>query len=66
MRIHLTHCSAKKDDSLHNSTKIVTPDKLYMATPTQRFMSRCKEQRVKWAIFSATVGSNFASFNSVS
>jgi hypothetical protein len=56
MRIYLTHCSAKKDDSLHNSTKIVTPDKLYMATPTQRFMSLCKEQRVKWAIFSDKYG----------
>jgi hypothetical protein len=56
MRIYLTHCSAKKDDSLQNSAKIVTPDKLYMATPTQRFMSRCKEQSVNWAIFSDKYG----------
>ena len=27
-----------------------------MATPTQRFMSLCKEQRVKWAIFSDKYG----------
>ena len=56
MRIYLTHCSAKKDNSLRNSTKKMAPDKLYMATPTQRFMSQCKEQCVKWAIFSEKYG----------
>ena len=52
MRIYITHCSAKKNDLLKNSDKKVTPDKLYTATPTRRFMNRCKEKQVKWAIFS--------------
>ena len=51
-RIYVTHCSAKKDDSLKNTGKKVTPDKLYTATPTQRFMNKCKEKRTNWAIFS--------------
>lgn len=56
MRIYLTHCSAKKDDSLINTGKKVTPDKLYTANPTQRFMSRCKGKNVNWAIFSDLYG----------
>ncbi len=56
MRIYITHCSAKKDNSLKNSGKKATPDKLYTATPTQRFMSRCKEKKVNWAIFSDLYG----------
>jgi hypothetical protein len=55
-KIYFTHCSAKKDLSLKLSNKSVTPDKLYTATPTQRFMNRCKEKKVKWAIFSDKVG----------
>jgi hypothetical protein len=50
--IYLTHCSAKKDDSLQGSGRKVTPDKLYTATPTQRFIQKCKEEEVNWAIFS--------------
>jgi len=56
MRIYLTHCSAKKDNSLKHTGKKVTPDKLYTATPTQRFMNKCKEKEVKWAIFSDLYG----------
>jgi hypothetical protein len=52
MRIYVTHCSAKKDDSLKGTGKRVTPDKLYTSTPIRRFMEKCKEKRVKWAIFS--------------
>lgn len=52
MRIYITHCSAKKDNSLKNTCEKVTPDKLYTATITQRFMSKCKEKMVNWAIFS--------------
>lgn len=52
MRIYITHCSAKKDDSLEHTSKKVTPDELYTARPTQGFMNRCKEREVKWAIFS--------------
>lgn len=56
MKIYLTHCSAKKDDSLKNTGREVTPDKLYIATPTQRFMRKCSEKKVNWAIFSDLYG----------
>ena len=56
MKIYITHCSAKKDPSLKYSSKKVTPDRLYTATPTQRFMKKCKEKRVRWAILSDKYG----------
>ena len=56
VRIYITHCSAKKDDSLKNTDKKVTPDKLYAATPTKRFMKKCMEKKVSWAIFSDLYG----------
>lgn len=56
MRIYITHCSAKKDNSLKNNGKKVTTDKLYTATLTQRFISKCKEKKVNWAIFSDLYG----------
>lgn len=53
MRIlYFTHCCAKKDDSLKGTGEKVPPMRLYTATPTQRFMNRCIEAKVKWAIFS--------------
>ena len=54
--IYLTHCSAKKAGALRFSDEKVTPEKLYVATPTQRFMSRCKNKNVNWAIFSDKYG----------
>ncbi len=33
MRIYITHCGAKKDDSLKGTGRRVTPDLLYTATP---------------------------------
>ncbi len=51
MKIYITHCSAKKTDSLKNTGIKVTPDKLYTATPTQRFMRSCSTKKVKWASF---------------
>ncbi len=56
MRIYITHCSAKKDDSLANTGKRVTPDQLYTATPTRQFMERCKKLGVLWGIFSDYYG----------
>ncbi|MGB2697922.1 MAG: hypothetical protein WBD28_08730 [Candidatus Zixiibacteriota bacterium] len=56
MRIYITHCSGKKDDSLKHTGKKVTPDKLYTGSTTQPFMNRCKEKQVKWAIFSDLYG----------
>ena len=55
-KIYITHCSAKKDDALRNTGKKVTPDKLYTATPLQRFVGKCKEKGVEWAIFSDKYG----------
>jgi hypothetical protein len=54
--IYITHCSAKKDSSIKESRKKVTPDKLYSATPTQRFMNRCIRNKVSWCIFSDKYG----------
>lgn len=56
MKIYITHCSAKKDDSLKHTGRKVTPDRLYTAKPTQRFMNKCKERQVEWAIFSDLYG----------
>ena len=60
MRIYLTHCCQKKDNTLRGTGKKVPPDKLYTATPTRRFMARCKECDVPWAIFSDHYGVWFA------
>src|SRR3990170_6597493 len=56
MVIYITHCSAKKVDSLRGTGKCVTPDVLYSATPLRRFVRRCKEEKVRWAIFSDLYG----------
>jgi hypothetical protein len=43
--------------SITKETKeAVTPDLLYTAKPTQRFMGRCKARGVRWAIFSDLYG----------
>ena len=55
-RIYITHCSAKKDDALRGTDKKVSPDRLYTAKPLQRFVKRCKEKGVNWAIFSDKYG----------
>jgi len=56
MRIYVTHCSCKKDDSLKNTGKSVTPDKLYMGDSIRSFMGKCKAENVTWAIFSDKYG----------
>ncbi|MHA1237983.1 MAG: hypothetical protein ACTSSJ_01835 [Candidatus Odinarchaeia archaeon] len=55
-RIYISHCSAKKNDALRSTGEKVTPDKLYTAKPLQRFIQRCKEKKVNWAIFSDKYG----------
>lgn len=52
MRIYVTHCCAKKDNSLQEARREATPQELYKARPTQRFMHRCVAKGVRWAIFS--------------
>jgi hypothetical protein len=51
-RIYITHCCAKKNNELKETREKTTPDILYVATPTQRFMNACKNKKVSWAIFS--------------
>ena len=55
-RILVTHCSAKKDDSLMGTIRRVPPCVLYTAAPIRRFMDRCKALGVAWAIFSDHYG----------
>jgi hypothetical protein len=55
-RIYITHCSHKKDDRYKGTGEAVSPDSLYTATLTQRFLTRCKARGVRWAIFSDLYG----------
>ena len=52
VKIYITHCSAKK----HRLTQAVHPDRLYCSKRIRAFMSKCKEQKVKWAIVSDKYG----------
>jgi hypothetical protein len=56
MRIYITHCSAKKSSLFEGASQKVTPDQLYTAAPIQRFMKKCQNMRVQWAIFSDKYG----------
>src|SRR5689334_11005000 len=56
MDVYVTHCCAKKNDEYRNIAKAITPQELYVAAPTQRFMRRCVEMGVRWAIFSDKYG----------
>ena len=56
MRIYITHCTGIKNNKLRESGKLVAPDELYQSFFTQRFMARCKQQKVNWAIFSDQYG----------
>ena len=49
--IYITHCSAKKYSSIKELRKKVTTDKLYTATPTQRFKNKCIRNKVKKILF---------------
>jgi len=55
-RIYVTHCSAKKDAKLKNTREKITPDRLYTSRFVQRFINKCKEEKVNWAIFSDMYG----------
>lgn len=59
-RIYVTHCSARKADTLKETNIEVTPDMLYKSTPIRRFIKSCKSNRVSWAIFSDKYGIWFA------
>ena len=55
-KIYITYCSAKKDDTLKNSDLEVYPEELYTSKRIQRFIEKCNEKKVKWAIFSDLYG----------
>jgi hypothetical protein len=55
-KIYITHCSKTKDDSLENTGLAVLPEELYQSKVIQRFIKRCKKQKVDWAIFSDLYG----------
>lgn len=50
-----------QDKHLHK----ITPDKLYTATAIQRFISKCKNKGVNWAIFSNKYGVWFSNIKHV-
>jgi len=56
MRIYLTHCTGLKDESLRTNKARATPEQFYLSVYTQRFISTCKIQGVRWAIFSDEYG----------
>jgi len=56
MRIYLTHCTAKKDDSLRFTGERVAPDRLYQGKFVEAFMRTCTQRGVEWAIVSDLYG----------
>ena len=56
MRVFVTHCCAKKNNALKGTTNKVSPGELYTAAPTLRFIKKCTERGVEWAIFSDLYG----------
>jgi hypothetical protein len=56
IRVYLTHCSASKNDSIRGTVRKVNPQTLYTALPLQRFIAKCIEKKVEWAIFSDIYG----------
>jgi len=56
MRIYLTHCTRKKDDSLKHTGEKVTPDRLYQGKFVGAFVRTCKQRGVDWAKFSDLYG----------
>ncbi len=55
-KIYITHCSATKNPIFKDTGVEIGPDKLYIATPLQRFINKCKNEKVEWAIFSDKYG----------
>lgn len=47
MKLYVTYCSGEKIEGIH------PPDVLYVSNRITRFVERCKNAEVNWAIFSA-------------
>lgn len=56
MRIYVTHCTARKDDSLRGTGLRVAPDRLYRGKFIEAFRRMCRQKGVEWAIFSDLYG----------
>ncbi|MBI4781943.1 MAG: hypothetical protein HY785_11590 [Oscillatoriophycideae cyanobacterium NC_groundwater_1537_Pr4_S-0.65um_50_18] len=56
MRVYLTHCSKEKEPNLQGTDIAVTPDQLYIDSEIQKFMERCQQKNVSWAILSDLYG----------
>ena len=56
VRIYLTHCTAKKDDTLRLTRVRATPDRLYRGKFVEAFMRTCKQRTVEWGILSDLYG----------
>jgi hypothetical protein len=56
MRIYLTHCTAKKDESPKHTGEKVTRDRLYRGKFIKAFMRTCKLRGAQWAILSDLYG----------
>ncbi len=56
MRMYLTHCSKEKEPTLQGTGIAVTPDKLYTNYDIQKFMKKCQEMNVCWAVLSDLYG----------
>jgi len=54
--LYLTHCSKEKEPTLKGTDIAVTPDKLYTNSGIQKFMERCQEKNVSWAVLSDRYG----------
>lgn len=52
MKIYVTFCSKKKDESLKGTGAAVPPCLLYKGKRICGFMERCKKKKLRWAIFS--------------
>lgn len=50
MILHVTYCSKKKAEG------ILPPDMLYKSERIRRFINKCKDRQVSWAILSAKYG----------
>ena len=55
-QIYLSHCSKDKSAQAKATGEKMTPDRLYTDPDLVRFMSRCKEAGLEWAILSDRYG----------
>ncbi len=52
LRVYLTYCAREKADGYKETEEKVFPQQLYTSDRIQKFMTRCSERGVCWAILS--------------